>query len=193
MAGTADRDAEVSSGAGRAVIRPRRAHRTLLYAALAGALAVGASAWLWSQASPSGWNLPFYAALVAALLGWLWWHGRREEIVLDPRGIHARTRRGTTSYAWEDLLEVGWSTLAAHRFSAVGSGVVVRPRGGPFDVPGPNAPAMLVQMPSHGRDAHSEARAVLRSWCERHGVVFSDDGGRMLGNAPPGSPYRTES
>lgn len=193
MGGTAEGDAEVRSGADRAVIRPRRAHRTLLYAVTAAGVAVLVAVLLVVERSSSGWNVPFYAAAGAVLLGWVWWHGRREEIVLDSRGIHARTRRGTTTYAWGDLLEVGWGSLAPQRFSMASSGVVVRPRGGPYDVPGPNAPVMLVHMPSHGKDAHAEARAVLRSWCARHGVLFSDDGLRMLGNAPPGSPYRTES
>ena len=90
-----------------------------------------------------------------------------------------RLARG--SWAWSQILEVcmlrqgGWT-------------IAVRPRGSTWDVPGPQAPA-VVQVPFRSRDAVQEARSLLSTLCQRHGAMFTESA-EGLGSAPPGSRLR---
>lgn len=112
---------------------------------------------------------------------------RHQTVMIDDRGLTVETARGDTTYLWADLLEVAWvgSLLPNH-----GPGLVVRLRGGPWDIPGPNVPAQVATLPVFGREGHRRAKEALRQACHKHGVLFAESGHRMLMDAPPGSPYR---
>lgn len=113
------------------------------------------------------------------LIGWELWRAARDRLRFDGEGVHVVSGRSRTTYAWNDLLEVGW-------WRAPGlAGVVVRPRGGRWDNPGPNAPALLGQIHSQGRDAHAQAPELLRQWCERHDVTFVADGRALFEDRQP--------
>jgi hypothetical protein len=132
--------------------------------------------------------------LVIALLGVA--IGKRgETVVLGDEAIEVHGRR-PARYPWADLLEVGWagsgvsSWLAVFAPAEAGCGLLVRPRGGRFDMPGPNAPARVATLAIFGTRASDRARDRVRAACRRHDVPFSMRGLRMLDDAPPGSPLR---
>ncbi|NAZ83693.1 hypothetical protein GTR02_17920 [Kineococcus sp. R8] len=95
---------------------------------------------------------------------------RLDTVRLERESIVVLTRAGERAYAWADVLEVSWSTPSR---SFGGSGPVLRLRGGPFDVPGPNAPAQVAHLPVFGRRATQEAVALLRRVTESHGLTYT--------------------
>ena len=87
--------------------------------------------------------------LVAVLAGWTPWYlfvapgvalaiavtQRRTAILADDAGLLVRDRHGLRrSYAWTGIERMGWRHMGSW-----GSALEVYPRGGPYDVPGPNA------------------------------------------------------
>lgn len=164
------------------VIGATRSWQTALYAAgVAVLLALAVRAFVRDDA-PNLVGIGYLAAVVALLVAA--WRRRRATITLDDDGLHVDDRGRRRSFAWEELLEVGWVARGSW------SGVVVRPTGGPYDVPGPSSPEQVLRLPSHGRGSHVRARATLAAHCARHGVPFTADGVRLEMDAPPGSPYR---
>jgi hypothetical protein len=113
---------------------------------------------------------------------------RGSRLILDADGLAVVTGKTVDRYRWEDLIEVGW---ANGDFPTVGCRPIVRPRGKPFAVPGPNQPKVLGTLPVFGR-ARSAARLAVQAACERHGVPFSDRGALMLMDGPPGSSFRSD-
>ena len=127
----------------------------------------------------------FLAALAVYVLVKAW-RRRGSTLTVDADGLRTTELGASRSYAWADLLEVGWVAWSS------ASGVLVRPTGGRYDVPGPNAPERIITLPTHGRAGHAHARQQLRTWCERAGVPFTEHGADMELTAPPGSPFREE-
>ena len=116
---------------------------------------------------------------------------RRDHVLATDEGLVVVTRRGEQLHRWVDVLEVGWVT-SLPVFPPQRPGVVVRPAaGGPWAVPGPNAPTRIATLAVYGRRGRRRAQALLAAECARHGIPFTGDGITMLTNAPPGSPYRT--
>jgi hypothetical protein len=84
---------------------------------------------------------------------------RSSRLILDADGLAVITGRAVNRYRWDDLLEVGW---ANGDFPTVGCRPIVRPRGKPYAVPGPNQPKVLGTLAVFGR-ARSEARSAVRA------------------------------
>ncbi|MER7586580.1 hypothetical protein ABTW72_03495 [Micromonospora sp. NPDC127501] len=60
----------------------------------------------------------------------------RNAVLADDLGLLVRDRSGLRrSYAWDEIERMGWADAGM----MWGSSLVVYPRGGPYDVPGPNA------------------------------------------------------
>ena len=114
------------------------------------------------------------------------WRRRGSTLTIDADGLRTNELGTSRRYAWADLIEVGWVPWSS------ASGVLVRPTGGPYDVPGPNAPERIITLPTHGREGHAHARQQLRTWCEHAGVPFTGHGSDMELTAPPGSPFSEE-
>lgn len=105
------------------------------------------------------WSLMFFAvaALVLAL-------ARRGSAVLaDEHGLlirrHGRIER---SYGWADIERMGWQDS-----SILGANLVVFPRGGPYDVPGPNSPTTVGGVWRPGRRRLPDPLPALMM---RHGI-----------------------
>jgi hypothetical protein len=113
---------------------------------------------------------------------------RGNRLVLDADGLAVIAGKTVSRYQWDELLEVGWSN---GDFPIVGCRPIVRPRGKPFAVPGPNQPKVLGTLALFGQARH-EARLVVQAACERHGVPFSDRDALMLQDAPPDSRFRAD-
>ena len=61
---------------------------------------------------------------------------RRNAVLGDDVGLLIRTGKGLSrSYAWSEIERLGWQDTGIG-----GSTLQVYPRGGPYDVPGPNSP-----------------------------------------------------
>ncbi|MEU7973530.1 hypothetical protein AB0B48_15995 [Micromonospora sp. NPDC049089] len=59
----------------------------------------------------------------------------RNAVFADDLGLLVRDRKGLQrSYAWDEIERMGWVDLGMW-----GASLAVNPRGGPYDVPGPNA------------------------------------------------------
>lgn len=98
----------------------------------------------------------------------------RATVIIDDLGISTR-QSGGQQFAWADLLAISWQ----NGIGLGGSGPVVRPRGGPYDIPGPNALVVVASL-SLSRGAQRSARAALKEAAGAHGVPWSDDLGKML-------------
>lgn len=171
-----------ASTEGDVVLRASRPRQTLLYAALA-ALTVIPAVWLMvTFEQPSMLSLVPVMCLIFFLRQW---RLRSGTLTLNAEGLHVHTPQHRHSYPWDDLLEVSWVAAGSD------SGVLVRPRGGPYAVPGPHAPVQVWHVPSHGADSHRRARQALASFCERHEVTFTADVIQASDTAPPGSTFRT--
>ncbi len=73
------------------------------------------------------------ASIVLALTRW------RNAVLADETGLLLRDRGGLRrSYAWSEIERIGWVDLGMW-----GSALAVYPRGGPYDVPGPNSPTRV--------------------------------------------------
>ncbi|MFG1837437.1 hypothetical protein ACGFH8_03265 [Micromonospora sp. NPDC049175] len=96
--------------------------------------------------------------VVAVLLDWVSWGGLvlgavsmvlafvrwRNAVLADDTGLLVRDRGGLRrSYAWSEIERMGWQ----------GNSLVVYPRGGPYDVPGPNASVTVARI-AQPRRAH---------------------------------------
>jgi hypothetical protein len=109
---------------------------------------------------------------------------RTHVLKIDDDGITVRSPKKVDRYLWSELLEIGWARgLWPYR----GPGLVIRPKGGPWDVPGPYAPAQVATLSVFGRSAHRQAQDVLREACRRHGVEFAENGLRMGPDPPRGA------
>ncbi|MFI7586745.1 hypothetical protein ACIB24_06680 [Spongisporangium articulatum] len=115
---------------------------------------------------------------------------RFDVVVIDDRGITVERTRDPVTYAWADILEVGWAGSGAG-WPMIAAGLMIRPKGGRFAIPGPNAPARIGPLAVFGRAAHRNARAVLRAECRGRGVPFED--GPFMEAPPPGSPLRRDA
>jgi hypothetical protein len=116
-------------------------------------------------------------ALVAVIFRWAFWYGlaavaaslvlavtgRRNAVLADQDGLLIRGRGGVRrSYAWTEIERMGW------RDSGIwGSTLVVHPRGGPYDVPGPNAPVNVWRIWRPGRRRSADP---LPGLMKRHGI-----------------------
>ncbi|WP_250006901.1 hypothetical protein [Actinoplanes sp. M2I2] len=61
---------------------------------------------------------------------------RHNTVLSDDKGLLLRAGRALSrSYAWSDIERMGWRDTGLW-----GSTLQVHPRGGPYDVPGPNSP-----------------------------------------------------
>ncbi|MBB2903099.1 hypothetical protein FHR75_003941 [Kineococcus radiotolerans] len=94
---------------------------------------------------------------------------RLDTVRLEEEVIVVVTRRGEKTYAWADVLEVSWQGSWPY----AGSGPVLRLRGGPFDTPGPNAPAQIAHLPIFGRAASRQAVDLLRRAAAAHQVPYT--------------------
>jgi len=114
-----------------------------------------------------------------------------DELVLTDDGVLARTRGEVRRWAWGDLLEITISRIdATGPYTSQGCTVWIRPEGGTFDVPGPNAP-FPVTIPVFGFGAHRRVGAVLERACAQHDIPFDRHGLRTAGQPRPDSPWRT--
>lgn len=120
-------------------------------------------------------GLPRFPVLAFPLLAILGVAVRaRTTVTLDDAGI-AVNRRDGQCYAWSDLLAVTWQRGGPFG----GGGPVVRPQGGPYDTPGPNAPVMIASL-TLSRRAERNAQAALQERAKAHGVAWSDELLKML-------------
>lgn len=138
--------------------------------------------------SDSDRMIRFGGLIGACFLIYCAWQWRRSRIRVDSDGIHAAGgfrsdtfRPGGSTFPPDKIIEIGWQRSMKH------VAVVVRPRGGRWDDPGPNSPAVLGMLHSPG-DAHAAGPDLLRDWCARHDIPFVEDGGSILKRPAPGQP-----
>jgi hypothetical protein len=94
--------------------------------------------------------------VAAVLLDWVSWGAlvlgaasivlafvhRRNAVLADDTGVLVRDRGGLRrSYAWGEIERMGWQDSGMW-----GTSLVVFPRGGPYDVPGPNASVIVARI-----------------------------------------------
>lgn len=115
--------------------------------------------------------VPFYLLAIGVVLVVQSVRRRRDEVRFTPDALVVVARGQRTEHAWDDVLELSWSSF---EFPSVGSGPVVRIRGGSFDVPGPTAPLQIAFLPLWGRFRRAEAREQVRRAAARHGITFTD-------------------
>ncbi|MEV4346406.1 hypothetical protein AB0J83_18210 [Actinoplanes sp. NPDC049596] len=97
------------------------------------------------------------AALIVALVR------RRNAVLADDQGILIRNRRGLRrSYDWSQIERMGWVSAPGW-----GATLTVYPRGGPYDVPGPNSPAEVAGIWPKRRSTTPDPLPGLR---DRHGI-----------------------
>ena len=107
-------------------------------------------------------QVSWYAVLVAASLA-LAVTSRRNAVLADDEGLLLRSRGGLTrSYAWTEIERIGWRDGGLW-----GSTLEVFPRGGPYDVPGPNSPTNLARIWRPRRRRHPDP---LPELIRRHGI-----------------------
>ncbi|MFF0154886.1 hypothetical protein [Micromonospora sp. NPDC005203] len=113
----------------------------------------------------------------AVLLDWVSWFGMvlgaasivlafvhwRNAVLADDTGLLLRDRGGLRrSYPWSEIERMGWQDG-----SMWGSSLVVFPRGGPYDVPGPNAPVTVARLWRPGRAHLADPMPAL---LQAHGI-----------------------
>ncbi|HEX8497191.1 MAG TPA: hypothetical protein VF661_08340 [Actinomycetales bacterium] len=103
---------------------------------------------------------------------------RGDTVVLGDDALVARTRQGERVFAWADVLEMSWW---GGRWWQFGGGPVLRVRGGAWDVPGPNAAALVAKVPLFAGGASDAAARAVRAAAERHGVPWTDSPEKMDG------------
>lgn len=119
------------------------------------------------------WLLPGFPYLPVGILAGvvvLAWFQRGDALLADETGLLLRHRgRVTRRYRWDEIHQAG---LARPWFAQVA--LAVYPRGGPWDVPGPNS-AVLVgriwMLRGHARKARDRVYAMLRS----RGVAIDEE------------------
>lgn len=96
-----------------------------------------------------GYGVPLVLYPLAGVVALLWVLVRRrgDTVVLTDDAIMIRSRDGDRTYPWLGVLEVSWATGS---WPDPSSGPVLRLRGGPWDVPAPNAPARVGQLAISG-------------------------------------------
>ncbi|WP_430496156.1 hypothetical protein ACQRWP_17565 [Micromonospora trifolii] len=88
----------------------------------------------------------------------------RNAVFADDLGILVRDRRGLRrSYAWNEIERMGWVDAGM----MWGSSLAVYPRGGPYDVPGPNASINVGRIWRPGRRRSADPMPEL---LKAHGV-----------------------
>lgn len=107
---------------------------------------------------------------------------RGDSVRLRDDALVACTRSGERVFAWGDVLELSWWRGS---WWALGAGPVVRLRGGAWDVPGPNQPALVAKIPLFSRGAGDAASRAVRAAAERHGVPWSLTPAVTGGARPP--------
>jgi hypothetical protein len=107
--------------------------RTGALVALSLALLAGAVVWLTREPS----ILVLYPAFGALWIAGVLLTRRRDTVVLREDALVVRSRGSERRYPWGDVLELSWRGATWPYF---GGGPLARVRGGPWDVPGPNAP-----------------------------------------------------
>jgi hypothetical protein len=142
--------------------------RTGALVALSLALLAGAVVWLTREPS----ILVLYPAFGALWIAGVLLTRRRDTVVLCEDALVVRSRGSERRYPWGDVLELSWRGATWPYF---GGGPLARVRGGPWDVPGPNAPAVLATLAVFGQRGRDAAVAALRAAAERHGVPYTDD------------------
>lgn len=143
--------------------------RGLLWAVLFLLLAAGG----WWLSPGDGFALLYFSgqlSLSAACVVYAVARHRLDTVRLEERAIVVVTRRGEKTYAWADVLEVSWQGSS---WPYTGSGPVLRLRGGPFDTPGPNAPAQIAHLPVFGAVASRQAVDLLRAAATAHQVPYT--------------------
>ncbi|MEU7755076.1 hypothetical protein [Micromonospora sp. NPDC049171] len=107
------------------------------------------------------------ASIVLAFTRW------RNAVLADDIGLLVRGRAGLRrSYAWADIERMGWVDAGMWR-GMWGSTLTVYPRGGPYDVPGPNS---SVNVGGIWRPAHRHLADPMPALLETHGIkTLSDD------------------
>lgn len=83
-----------------------------------------------------------------------------QALVVTRRGVELRR------YPWGDVLDLSW------RGARLG-GPVLRVRGRPYDVPGPNEPCQVATVPVASRRARDDAIALLQAAARRQGIPYS--------------------
>ncbi|ABS04144.1 hypothetical protein Krad_2672 [Kineococcus radiotolerans SRS30216 = ATCC BAA-149] len=127
----------------------------------------------WWLSPGDGFALLYFSgqlALSAACVVYAVARHRLDTVRLEEQAIVVVTRRGEKTYAWADVLEVSWQGSS---WPYAGSGPVLRLRGGPFDTPGPNAPAQIAHLPIFGRAASRQAVDLLRRAAAAHQVPYT--------------------
>ncbi|NAZ74338.1 hypothetical protein GTQ99_02715 [Kineococcus sp. T13] len=140
-------------------------------AVAAGFVALAALGWWLSPGD--GFSLLYVSGQLVLAAGCVLWallRHRLDTVRLEDGAIVVLTRRGRTTYAWADVLEVSWRAAS---WPYAGGGPVLRIRGGPFDEPGPNAPAQIAHLPVFGRSASQEAVGSLQQAAKAHGVPYT--------------------
>jgi hypothetical protein len=86
---------------------------------------------------------------------------RSSTLLLDEDGLAVLTGKSVNRYRWSELLEVGW---ANGDFPSVGCRPIVRPRGEPYAVPGPNHPKTLGTLAISGPPGDHAGAGSIRPW-----------------------------
>lgn len=113
---------------------------------------------------------------------------RHDTTVLSSSGIVVRSVGESSTYRWEDMLEVGWIRA---EYPTMLSVLYLRMQGATWANPGPNVPA-VVRLPIYGHRNRFEAREAVRAACERHDIPFWEKAQKMMKLAPPGSRFRND-
>lgn len=100
----------------------------------------------------------------------------RTIIRLEDDALVVVSVRGTKRFAWKDILEVSW----VRGSSFVGSGPVLRVKGGPYEEPGPNLPAKVGSVLLFSKRSNREAAEVLAGAAASHGIPFTADLQRLI-------------
>lgn len=133
-------------------------------------LVLGAIAW-WRRADTSfALYATIWGAVAVGTVVWTAVRHRADVVELAPDALVVRTRDGERRFAWEDVLEVSWTSGA---WPNVGSGPVLRIKGGPYDAPGPNSPAQVAQLALFGRRDTRRAAKALADAAADQGVPFT--------------------
>ena len=109
------------------------------------------------------WAAAFAASVLIAVTR------RRNMVLSDDIGLLVQTRRGLSrSYAWGEIERMGWRDAGMW-----GSVLQVYPRGGPYDVPGPNSSIGVGRVWRPRRRPVDDPMAEL---LQRHGIKTLLDG-----------------
>ena len=100
---------------------------------------------------------------------WMWVFYGRNAILADDEGLIVVTRgRARRSFAWSEVSSASWAE-EMFWFSpgpSIAGRLVVAPRGGRWDTPGPNSPAevgrVFLVLPRHRREASARIDRLLR-------------------------------